>query len=541
MNRRVVRDKRQNATRYDYDDANRVTRVTDPEPYQGQTVETSYDDPGNRVSERDRRLITKVTQMDALGRVVKVTRAGVVLERSAYDGVDNKVLATDGEGRKTQLVYDGAGRLSRQVDGFEGADAATTEYRYDASGNRTLVIDPRSTEAEPSARMAYDELNRLTDEWDGEGNRTHYGYDAEGNRISEQEPRLMTTSFEYDELGKLTKVIQPAVEAGIAETRQVYDPARNRTDQYDGRNKRVKMEYDLLNRVKKTTQDPGGLDLVTETLSFDANGNPEQVRDANGQTITSTYDELNRLKTKAYAARAGSRGPGANHAHRRTSTTPTATWRGSRTTWPAARIRRRPPLVTTRGYDTRPAGERDQALPDGGSRRSATRTSRTARARRSPDPAGLVTQYTYDGQNRLQTASRARYPQGTDHDYTYYPDDLLHTVAYPNGVVATHGYDKADRLTSLVNARAATTCQSFTPSRTTQRQPPVPGRDQRRPDGNHEVHLRRSDRLETVTTGRRELPVRTGGHLRLRRRRKPDPRDRAEPGRRRPCGQARRL
>ena len=35
--------------------------------------------------------------------------------------------------------------------------------------------------------------------------------------------------------------------------------------------------------------------------------------------------------------------------------------------------------------------------------------------------------------------------------YAYWPDDLLRTVTYPNGVVATHGYDLADRLISLTN------------------------------------------------------------------------------------------
>jgi RHS repeat-associated protein len=45
--------------------------------------------------------------------------------------------------------------------------------------------------------------------------------------------------------------------------------------------------------------------------------------------------------------------------------------------------------------------------------------------------------------------------------YTYTPDDLLSTVTYPNGVVATHAYDNADRLTSLTNAGGGTTISSY--------------------------------------------------------------------------------
>src|SRR5262249_20918888 len=65
------------------------------------------------------------------------------------------------------------------------------------------------------------------------------------------------------------------------------------------------------------------------------------------------------------------------------------------------------------------------------------------------DPAGAVTSYTYDGQNRLKTATTAA---GVT-KYTYWPDDLLQTVTYPNNVVASYGYDKADRLMSLANEK----------------------------------------------------------------------------------------
>src|SRR4029079_1804166 len=66
--------------------------------------------------------------------------------------------------------------------------------------------------------------------------------------------------------------------------------------------------------------------------------------------------------------------------------------------------------------------------------------------------------YTYDGQNRLATATTA----GGVTSYAYYPDDLLRSVTYASGVIAAHAYDKADRLASLVNARGTTTVSSFT-------------------------------------------------------------------------------
>ena len=228
------------------------------------------------------------------------------------------------------------------------------------------------------------------------------------------------------------------------------------------------MEYDELNRLKKTIQDPpdagsaSPLNLISETTRFDENGNPEVMVDPKGQTITHAYDELNRLKTKSYAfAPADTTRP----------------WRYTASidyrydengnlqqTDEHVASGASPPdttLTTTRAYDGLDRLQSEtQPLPDGGTRiRRATATSGTAPARPSPTPTTRVTRYAYDGQNRLADrhrrtpAPRTRRPRR----YTYWPDDLLKTVTYPNGVVATHGYDKADRLLSLTNAKAGTT------------------------------------------------------------------------------------
>jgi YD repeat-containing protein len=205
------------------------------------------------------------------------------------------------------------------------------------------------------------------------------------------------------------------------------------------------MTYDELDRMDALVQDPSGFAFRTRH-EYDANGNETVLTDPKGQTVTSTYDELNRLKTKAYAYPASD---------------PVRPWRhttsiayfydangnlsrvedsvASGTDPPSA------PLVTTREYD-----DLDRLLsetspcPTAGPGRWPTRTSRTARARPSPD-LPRASSYTYDGQNRLATATTA----GGVTTYAYYPDDLLRSVTYPSGVTATHAYDKADRLTSL--------------------------------------------------------------------------------------------
>jgi YD repeat-containing protein len=138
-------------------------------------------------------------------------------------------------------------------------------------------------------------------------------------------------------------------------------------------------------------------------------------------------------------------------------TTPTAT-HSSRTPWPAAPILRRP-LVTTREYDDldRLLSE-TSPLPDGGSRTVTYTYFANGTRKTVTGPSAETSSYTYDGQNRLATATTA----GGVTSYAYYPDDLLRSVTYPSGVTAKHAYDKAQRLTSLVNDGGTNTVSSFT-------------------------------------------------------------------------------
>ena len=219
VNKTSETDKRpaHHKTLLEYDGINRLKKTIDPSPFTTQTVELTYEDSLNRVTEKDRAGLLKRTQTDPLGRVLSVTRAAgtpdeASLEKNVYDGAGNKTLATDAEGKKTRFDYDAANRLEAREDGFESADANVTSFVYDKAGN---VLEERDARAaalgEPwSVKRTYDELNRLETETDGETNVTQYGYDAEGNRTSVKTPKNQTTAFAYDELGKLTQVTQPS-------------------------------------------------------------------------------------------------------------------------------------------------------------------------------------------------------------------------------------------------------------------------------------------------------------------------------------------
>jgi RHS repeat-associated protein len=479
VNKREETDKRRHKTLFEYDALNRLTKTTDPSPFDNQTVETAFEDALLRTTTKDRRGFLTRTQTDPLGRVATVTRAlgtpdEAVLERNTYDGNGNKTLATDAEGKKTRFEYDAANRLKAREDGFESPDAAVTTFVYDKASNLLEERDARAAAlAEPwSVKRTYDELNRLETETDGEANVTRYGYDGEGNRTSVQTPKGQTTLFDYDELGKLTKVTQPVPVVGQSNpvTAYRYDPNRNRIRQTDANGHVVTMEYDELNRLKKTVQDPpdagspSPLNLITEATRFDENGNPEVMVDPKGQTITSSYDELNRLKAKTYAfATADTTRPwrytaSVDYGYDANGNLLRTDEHVASGTSPPDTI-----LTTTRIYDgvDRLKSE-TQPLPDGGSRTLGYSYFKNGTRQTVTDPDNRVTRYSYDGKNRLQTAvTDFGTPDAKTTGYSYWPDDLLKTVTYPNGVTATHAYDKADRLLSLTNAKAATVISSY--------------------------------------------------------------------------------
>src|SRR6266540_3150845 len=460
-------DKRGNLTTFVYDAVNRLRLTTDPAPFDQQKVERTYDDANNRVTERDRRGLVKVTQLDALGRVRSVVRSGVTLERHEYDGNGNRTLTRDAEDRLTRFDYDPANRLSRRVEGPGTPVEGATTFKHDENGNVLEERDARAAAlgAAYSVKRTYDRLNRLETETDGEGNETSDAYDPEGNRVSLREPMGQETTYDYDELGKLSKVTPPPPASGQPQpvTRHDYDEARNRIRQTDANGHVVELTYDKLNRLATLTQDPGGLGLLTRH-DYDEDGREKLLTDAKGQKVTSLYDELGRLKSKSYAFAPGD---------------PVRPWRHTTLVTYAydenSNLRRTEdsvasgsdppgsPLVTTRTWDTLDRLETETAtLPEGGTRTVEHSYYGNGLRKTVKDPAGRVTLYTYDERNRLQTATTGSgSPEAATTRYTYLPDSLPLEVTYPNGVKATHAYDRADRLTRLTNLRGPATVSAY--------------------------------------------------------------------------------
>jgi len=466
VNKVAETDKRRNKTLFEYDGINRLKKTTDPAPFAGQTVETTYEDALNRVSEKDRRGTRKVTQTDPLGRVLRITEAQgaaeeALVERNTWDANGNRETQKDGEGHVTRFVYDAANRGLSRTDGFGTAVAATTSYVYDKAGNLLEERDARAAElGEPwSVKKTYDELNRVLTSMDGEADVTHFDWDEEGNRRSEETPKGQLTTTLHDELGKPLDVTQPPPKPGEPAllTRFRYDANRNLIRMEDADGRVTKLEYDDLNRLFKTTRDPGALNLVSETTDFDADGRPLRIAEANGEVTRQTWDELGRLGTRTHEPPAtGWTAPWQFTSEERYSYDPNSNLErveehDSRTGGGTPPVR-----VTTRGYDRldRQTSEK-VTLQDGSTKSVTTEYWRNGQVKSVTDAQG-ATSYTYDCQGREEAVTTS----AGETRKTYYPDGLVKDITFPNLTKRAHGYDKADRLLSVVTTKDGATVTS---------------------------------------------------------------------------------
>ncbi len=395
--------------------------------------------PPRRVVETDKRGIGKTTQLDALGRLVSVTRAGVLLESHEYDANGNRVLSTDANGNQTRFTYDGANRLTERTDGLGSDVEAKTTFAYDGVGNLLESKDGRATGKTYDVKNVYDELNRLVAAEDGEGNVTRYEYDEEGNRIAVVEPKgpEYRTGYAYGERNELLEVDMP--DGGVY--RYEYDPNLNRTKQQDAEGHVVSFTYDVLNRVELMIQDPTGL-VYRTAHSYDANGNEVKLVDPKNQVVHFEYDELNRLKNKVYDLTAADLAL-YTRTHRidyeydandnlvrvdetkSSGTDPPSAVSSFKTYDPLDRLKSETDAWgRTLQYDYDPQGNRTSLI----------------------DPDGKHTTYQYDERNRLETLTL---DDNQIVHYEYFPDGLKKQVTNPNGTTSTYTYDAADRMKTI--------------------------------------------------------------------------------------------
>jgi RHS repeat-associated protein len=213
--------------------------------------------------------VTTGYEYDRAGNQITMRDANNQLRRMAYDAADRQVAHTDALQQTTNYDYDRLGQLIGRRDP-RGASYAVT-YSYDGQ-NRPTSISAGVLSA--TIQMQYNALGWRTALTDGTG----------------------TTSFSYDDLGRITGVTAP----GTGSVGYLYD----------ARGQRIQLTYPNNDTVGYTYRNDGQRSTVTQgntilaSYDYTTSGLLNTVRLANGVETWYSYDSANRL-TGQGSSRAG--------------------------------------------------------------------------------------------------------------------------------------------------------------------------------------------------------------------------------------------
>ena len=221
--------------------------------------------------------VTKAINQSGDTQTFILDNAGVLIE--------SRVTVSDPTTRDIVVGYDynERGELT-SVTKQDGALNYITTFEYDLMGRlryRRYAPDPAVPNTLVQSEYQYDEIGRLIREIDELGRTTEKVYRNDGlvERVIQpynpgtQTPEDVTITFEYDDEGRRTAII---------------DPSSNRTE----------FRYDLKGRLTDRVEiiDNGGSIIErTESYEFDLLDNLKRLTDRNGKITTFDYDNLNRL------------------------------------------------------------------------------------------------------------------------------------------------------------------------------------------------------------------------------------------------------
>jgi len=257
-----------------------------------------YDYLGNKTEEKTARAYdepgiyancdwTARYEYNYLGKVVEAYNVLGDHTSTEYDALGRVTSVTDSKGNKAQTKYsttyeyDALGRILVEKVPFESNDTgicySIKKHYYDLNGNITQeMVSNNKPFEEPMtfSKTTYEYNNRnmltkvTTFNNGNPENYTQYYYDANGNKI-----RMFT---------------------GLNKPLDIYGPD-NVMDTGDSEYSTTKYEYNELNKLTKMI-DPMG---KSETYKYDLNGNLIEKTDRNNSITSFTYDGLNRLLSRS--------------------------------------------------------------------------------------------------------------------------------------------------------------------------------------------------------------------------------------------------
>ena len=453
----------------------------------------------------------KITRFDTAGRLTE----RVVQANASAAPKTSKTTPFDMTGIASKF-YNQAALTAKQESALGVAGGFGTSYSYtpDNAGNLASQTVPVlagvnavtnrawNTDAQAAARLA-NNLQRVTQFTDAQGNATASTFNASGNLLTHTPPGLaattlsytgglvtsvkdalnQTTDREYDTHGNLLKVTDPLLTGASSRlfVANTYYPNGQVQTSTDKRGLVTTYAWDAAGNLTSSQNTVGGVvNLVSH--QYDANGNRSQTTDAMGNITRYTYDRNNRLKTVEKLIAGGSILTSTNYdALGRVTSTVNGNNHASTTTLDdignvLTRANALPtPSVTRYTYDDDnrvtqtqdPEGRITETTYDrvghvktvttGVGTAAALTTSYdydlNGRMVKMTDPRNNITQYGYDGAGRLTTLTDAA--GGITHA-TYDDNGNLRTVQDPRGQTTSYSYDELNRPLTRVDANGQT-------------------------------------------------------------------------------------
>jgi RHS repeat-associated protein len=316
---------------YGYDGMGRLNEVTQTNGISAQVTVYSFDELGNKISQRDAEGRITRWNYDAGKRVTGRILPGGQRESFYYDAVGNITAKTDFAGKETRFGFDtqyqpnhtvlpdgstitkgftSSGQLATvTVEGVlgSGLQSGTTSYSYDAHDRLIRQNNPdgsflayatdaagnitqRSTQA-GTVTYVYDANQRLETVLDSAGKTTSYEYDASGNLSTATLPNGVVATYVYDVNGRMVQLLHVRRNEIVTGVR--YKLAEN------GQRKAVEEFDDQSEFGANGPINPS----ITRAFDYDSLGklNREEVRDRVGVLVRATgytYDLVGNRKEK---------------------------------------------------------------------------------------------------------------------------------------------------------------------------------------------------------------------------------------------------
>jgi len=290
-----VSSEQDRSTRFVYDNAGRVSATIDAT---GAVTGNSYDQNGNLISQtRYANALPKNASLDAL--VTDANRDRTTLMR--YDAANRAVYVTDAAGFVTTTDYDAVGHVlsttrwaakpavqGEPAPATPGVDQ-TTSYTYDVAGRLLTTTDAQGN----TESYTYNAFGDKTSFTNKKGSTWTYGYDAAGRLVSELGPAVTLTAVIRDYMGDL---VESTTTTQRIETRMEYDALGNLKKRIEAAGRQEERttlyEYDALGR--QTRVGYPAVSVYAESASAAAyngrNGVADRVEEVRNLWTSTTYD-----------------------------------------------------------------------------------------------------------------------------------------------------------------------------------------------------------------------------------------------------------